>query len=74
MTSTTMVARQVPKAAQRPLYDFDSLEHGDAISVASKASAREMFRRWKRAKGRHARLVSAKETPGLLYFLDETPV
>jgi hypothetical protein len=74
MTSTTMVARHPPEAAQRPLYDFDSLRHGDAIWVASKPSAREMFRRWKRAKGRRGRLVSAKDNPKVLYFLDETPV
>jgi hypothetical protein len=42
--------------------------------VASKPACREMFRRWKRAHGRHGRLVSSREHPSLLFFLDETPV
>jgi hypothetical protein len=60
--------------AKKPRYDFDSMQHGDAIEVASKPACREMFRRWKRAHGRHGRLVSSREHPSLLFFLDETPV
>jgi hypothetical protein len=53
-------------------YNFDSLRHGDAIAVRSKASCREMFRRWKKTSGRRGRLVSSREDPTLLYFIDET--
>jgi hypothetical protein len=57
-----------------PRYDFNTLKHGDAIEVASKASAREMFRRWRRKTGSCARLVSAIESPNRLYFLDKGPI
>ena len=55
-------------------YDFDSLKHGDAIEVESKAGAQEMLRRWRNKNGSSARLVSAIESPNLLYFLEEGPV
>jgi hypothetical protein len=53
-------------------YNFDALKHGDAIEVANKDSAQLMFTRWKRAKGRAARLVSSTRYPRILYFLDDT--
>jgi hypothetical protein len=53
-------------------YHFDSLKHGDAIEVVSKPGAQEMFRRWKKAKGRRGRLVPSREFPNLLFFIDET--
>jgi hypothetical protein len=55
-------------------YRFDSLKHGDAIEVASKASAQEMFRRWKKRTGRTGRLVALPEHPRLLFFLDQSIV
>jgi hypothetical protein len=73
-TLTTKIRRSTPLSAGRAHYDFDLLRHGDAIEVASKPSAREMFRRWKRVNGRRGRLVSSREHPHLLFFLDETPV
>ena len=55
-------------------YGFDSLNHGDAIEVASKASAQEMFRRWKKRTGRRGRLVALAEHPNLLFFIDQSIV
>jgi hypothetical protein len=57
----------------RPLYDFDSLHHGDAIDVESKAGAQEMLRRWRNKTGRRAQLVSIRGLPNRLYFLDQGP-
>jgi hypothetical protein len=64
-----------------PLYDFDALKHGDQIEVQSKASAREMCRRWSRSTGRRGRLVSLRrgkhntqKEPGIMVFLNEDPV
>ena len=64
--------RRVDTSTSR--YRFDSLKHGDAIEVASKAGAQEMLRRWKRATGRRARLVPSRDFPNVLFFIDETIV
>jgi hypothetical protein len=64
--------RRVDTSGSR--YAFDSLRHGDAIEVASKPGAQEMFRRWKKARGRRGRLVPSREFPNLLFFLDENSV
>ena len=74
MNITTLIAPPKRSPAKKPRYDFDSMQHGDAIEVASKPACREMFRRWKLARGRHGRLISSREHPRLLFFLDETPV
>ena len=58
----------------RPKYDFDAMRHGDAIEVKNKNAAREMFARWRRKNGRNGRLVASRESPNLLYFLDEVDV
>jgi hypothetical protein len=42
--------------------------------VESKPGALEMFRRWKKAKGRRARLISSHEFPNVLIFIDESIV
>ena len=52
-------------------YRFDSLKHGDALEVVSKAGAQEMFRRWKKAKGRRGRLVPSRDNENLLFFIDD---
>jgi hypothetical protein len=66
---------QIPKkTGKRERYDFDALQHGDAIDVDSINSAREVFRRWRKRTGRKAQLVRSTE-PGhqrLLFFIDET--
>jgi hypothetical protein len=55
-------------------YRFDSLKHGDLLEVKSKPGALEMFRRWKKAKGRQARLIPSHEFPNVLIFIDESIV
>ena len=62
----------VKPAASR--YRFESLKHGDAIEVASKASTQELFRRWKKRNGRTGYLVGLREEPNLLFFLDHQVV
>ena len=66
---------QIPKkTGKRERYDFDALQHGDAIEVTSPNSAREVFRRWRKRTGREAQLVRSAE-PGresFLFFIDET--
>jgi hypothetical protein len=52
-------------------YRFDSLRHGDAIEVTSKSGALEMFRRWKKLKGRRGRLVSSRDYANVLFFIDD---
>jgi hypothetical protein len=52
-------------------YDFAALRHGDVIRVGSKASARELFRRWRKATGRRASLVGVKKFPRVLVFLED---
>jgi hypothetical protein len=75
MPYATIATRTGRQRLGGPRYDFDKLRHGDAIEgVQNKASAREMFRRWKRLHGRYGRLVSGKGGDDVLYFLDETPV
>jgi hypothetical protein len=65
------ILRVAPRESR---YRFDSLTHGDAIEVASVASAQEMFRRWKKRTGRGGRLVSLPDQPNLLFFLDRNIV
>jgi hypothetical protein len=65
------IMRVIPQVSR---YRFDSLRHGDAIEVASRAGAQEMFRRWKKKTGRSGRLVSIPEQPNLLFFLDQSIV
>ncbi|HEY1431858.1 MAG TPA: hypothetical protein VGF39_09560 [Stellaceae bacterium] len=68
----TMKAQSPPPDSERErLYDFDKLRHGDTVPVRSKLSAQEMFRRWRRRTGRKARLVGSRDTPDVLYFIDE---
>ena len=55
----------------RPKYDFAAMRHGDAIEVQNRKAAWEMFARWRRKTGRRARLITARETPNLLYFIDD---
>jgi hypothetical protein len=55
-------------------YHFDSLKHGDLLEVKSKLGALEMFRRWKKTKGRRARLITHREYPNVLIFIDESIV
>jgi hypothetical protein len=55
-------------------YRFDSLKHGDLLEVNSKSGALEMFRRWKKAKGRQARLIPSQQFPNMLVFIDESIV
>jgi hypothetical protein len=55
-------------------YRFESLRHGDAIEVASRASAQEMFRRWKKRHGRTGHLISLPDQPNLLFFIDQSIV
>jgi hypothetical protein len=55
-------------------YRFDSLRHGDAIEVVNRASAQEMFRRWKKRNGRAGRLVALPDQPNLLFFIDQSLV
>jgi hypothetical protein len=55
-------------------YRFESLKHGDAIEVASKASTQELFRRWKKRNGRTGHLVGLPGEPNLLFFLDQSIV
>ena len=53
-------------------YNFDRLEHGDAIDVNSVASAKELFRRWRKANGReNVRLVEDPDQEGRLFFVDD---
>jgi hypothetical protein len=52
-------------------YPFDSLKHGDAIEVRNINSAREVFRRWRKARRRQAQLVGSLTSPRLLFFIDE---
>lgn len=65
------VFKPVPRPAR---YKFDLMKHGDVLETANKPSAREMFRRWKRATGRQARLISSREHSNLLFFLDDAVV
>ena len=55
-------------------YDFDSLKDGDALEVTSVSGAKETFRRWKKAKGRRARLVPSRDTITTLLFVDDDVV
>lgn len=55
-------------------YRFDSLKHGDKIEVSSRLGAREMFRRWKKARGRQARLIASLDYPNVFTFIDESLV
>ena len=59
---------------QESKYRFGEMRHGDAIEVDSKAAAFEVFRNWRKATGHKARLVSSREFPRILYFIDETIV
>ena len=52
-------------------YRFDSLKHGDAIEVSSVPGAMEMFRRWRKAKGRRGRLIPARDSTNTLFFIDD---
>jgi hypothetical protein len=58
-----------PREPLKPMYDFDSLRHGDALKVINPASAQEMFRRWKKRHCRRERLVLLPN--GLLLFTDD---
>ena len=55
-------------------YRFDSLKHGDAIEVSSVAGAMEMFRRWKKIKGRRGRLIPSRDSFNTLFFIDDDVV
>ena len=75
MSNMVVIQRALPdEPGGRAHYNFDSLKHGDAIEVASTESAREMFRRWKRATGRPGRLVRSRLYPRLLFFVDDTAI
>ena len=52
-------------------YQFDALKDGDALEVTSVAGAMEMFRRWKKTKGRRGRLVRAHDARCTLVFIDD---
>jgi hypothetical protein len=52
-------------------YPFDRLKHGDAIEVRHPQSAKEVFRRWRKARQRKAQLVPSLTQPGVLFFIDE---
>ena len=54
----------------RPKYDFDAMRHGDAIEVKNKKAAWTMFARWRRKTGRQARLISSRDFPNLMHFID----
>jgi hypothetical protein len=56
----------------RPKYNFDAMRHGDAIEVENTNAAREMFARWKRKTGRSGRLVTSRDFPNRLFFLDDS--
>jgi hypothetical protein len=55
----------------RPKYDFDAMRHGDGIEVENKKSAWEMFARWRRKTGRRARLITSRDYPNILHFIDD---
>jgi hypothetical protein len=55
-------------------YRFDTLKHGDAIEVTSIPGAMEMFRRWKKAKGRRGRLIPSRGSLNTLFFIDDDDV
>lgn len=62
--------------ARKKVYDFDVLEPGDAIDVASEGGCREMFRRWRDATGsHHLRLRFVGKSPDdkklVRFFLEE---
>lgn len=53
------------------VYRFDEMGHGDAIQADNPASAREVFRRWKHARGvPHLRLRQQPKNPHLLFLVD----
>ena len=56
---------------RRSRYHFDALKHGDVLEVTSVSGAMEMFRRWKKSKGRQARLVPSRDTLHTLIFIDD---
>jgi len=58
-------------ATFRSSYPFDRLKHGDAIEVQHPDSAKEVFRRWRRARQRKAQLVTSRSQPRILFFIDE---
>ena len=62
------------KPEKTPMYDFDALRHGDVLEVENPASAREMFRRWKKRHHRHELLVASPNSPWLLFFIDDEVV
>lgn len=55
-------------------YRFDLLKHGDALEVRSVSGAMEMFRRWKKSRGRRGRLVLSRDRLNTLFFLDDDEV
>jgi hypothetical protein len=59
---------------RRSRYRFDLLKHGDALEVNSVAGAMEMFRRWKKAKGRRGRLIPSRDAFNTLFFIDDDVV
>ena len=56
---------------RNPHYRFDELKHGDMLEVSSIRGAMEMFRRWKKAKGRRGRLIPSRETFYTLHFVED---
>jgi hypothetical protein len=52
-------------------YRFDQLRHGDALQVSSVAGAMEMFRRWKKTKGRRGRLIPSRDAFNTLFFIED---
>lgn len=55
-------------------YRFDLLKHGDVLEVTSVAGAMEMFRRWKKTKGRRGRLITSRDSSNTLFFIDDEVV
>lgn len=55
-------------------YHFDALKDGDVLEVTSVSGAMEMFRRWKKAKGRRGRLIPSRDTLYTLLFIDDDVV
>lgn len=52
-------------------YRFDELKHGDALEVNSIKGAMEMFRRWKKTKGRRGRLIPSRDAFNTLFFIED---
>lgn len=63
----------LPDIPTRFTFDFDRMQHGDAIEVPSVVSAKETFRRWRKvdAEGRdNFRLISDPDNSSRLFFVD----